>query len=360
VPGGYSSSGGYPSSGGHSHSRGRNGDPPGSLDGPSLGGGSLSSRGSAAGKVTARMAHHAADALGLLLPGHKAHVAADSAEAAIVAAAVAVASASAAATAAGDKGGVPLWAEVHPAGGPLRVDCAAVPPGCFFFANHGAALACLLRLARRLPTAKAWVRESLPGLVARAVRCPLRAHTRASRASLYLLCSLAPDFRQALGQCHCVEAVLRSLVAEAALAATVIQLAVRKKAAQAARAAREGAAGQAAAAAARDASAAKTALRLAELRRARWAREKAARAALKASGSGAAFVEATPDEEAAADAADAALVAAEAEDEARNGKKGGEKGSKQGGKEKRRKDSNPFEQRTKLMSQFHRAHTHEQ
>jgi hypothetical protein len=344
--------GGYPSSGGHSHSRGRNGDPPGSLDGPSLGGGSLSSRGSAAGKVTARMAHHAADALGLLLPGHKAHVAADSAEAAIVAAAVALA--------AGEKGGVPLWAEVHPAGGPLRVDCTEVPPGCFFFANHGAALACLLRLARRLPKAKAWVRESLPGLVARAVPCPLRAHTRASRASLYLLCSLAPDFRQALGQCHCVEAVLRSLVAEGALAATVIQLAVRKKAAQAARAAREAATGQAAAAAARDASRAKTELRRAELRRARWAREKAARAALKASGSGAAFVEATSDEEAAADAADAALVAAEAEDEARGGKKGSEKGSKQGGKEKRRKDSNPFEQRTKLMSQFHRAHTHEQ
>ena len=335
-------------------------------------------------KVSARQAHHAADALGLLLPGKKATIPADSREAAIIAAATAEAAAAAGGgdNSSSDNDGsnnsgdglsnedravptpmLPSWADVQPAGGPLRVDCVAVPPGRFFFPNHGAALACLLQLTRRFPKVKALVRNSIPALVERAVRCPLRSHTVASRASLYLLCSLAPDFRQDLGKCQTAEAVLRSLIAEESLAATIIQLYARKKSARVAAALREEKTNKDAADAEKGALRLKVNQRRQELREARWAKEKAARLDWKASGkSDDTFVEMTPEEEAAADRAEEVQATADVEsDTAKNNEKKKRGSSRGGGKEKlnQQKEVDSFAQRAKLMNQFHRAHTRE-
>lgn len=336
---------------------------------------SLKSAGS--NKVSARQAHHAANALGLLLPGKKASIPADSTEAAIVTAATEEAAQrggggnSRSSSEHGDSNNeasvpppLPSWADVQPAGGPLKVDCVAVPPGRFFFPNHGAALACLLQLTRRFPKVKALVRNSIPGLVQRAVRCPLRSHTVSSRASLYLLCSLAPDFRQDLGKCQAAEAVLRSLIAEESLAATIIQLYARKKSARVAAASRTEKSIKDAADAEKGALRLKVNQRRQELREARWAKEKAARAEWKASGkSDESFVEVAPEEEAAADQAEELQAMADVEsDIARNKEKKRKGSSRGGGKDKlnQRKEVDSFAQRSKLMNQFHRAHTREQ
>jgi len=325
-------------------------------------------------KVSARQAHHAANALGLLLPGKKAPIPADSAEAAIVTAAAGAAAGSGGNSRSSSEHGdsnneasvplLPSWADVQPAGGPLKVDCVAVSPGRFFFPNHGAALACLLQLTRRFPKVKSLVRNSIPGLVERAVRCPLRSHTVSSRASLYLLCSLAPDFRQDLGKCQTAEAVLRSLIAEESLAATIIQLYARKKSARVAAALREEKTNKDKADAEKGALRLKISQRRQELREARWAKEKAARAEWKASGkSDESFVEMTPAEEAAADQAEEVQATADVEsDIAMNEEKKRRGSSRGGGKEKtnQRKEVDSFAQRSKLMNQFHRAHTREQ
>ena len=103
---------------------------------------------------------------------------------------------------------------------------------------------------------RTWAIAWLPGLIKRAIRVPLRAHTRPSRASLYLLCSLASEFRAELSQMKLVSSLdavcssmlpclscsrlrcispaqaktaLWSLVGEESLAASVLQLYWKKK-----------------------------------------------------------------------------------------------------------------------------------
>lgn len=57
--------------------------------------------------------------------------------------------------------------------------------------------------------AKQWIEHYLEGLVDRAIRVPLRSHTPASRASLYLLGSLASTCVDKLSHLGVCAAVLR-------------------------------------------------------------------------------------------------------------------------------------------------------
>ena len=230
-------------------------------------------------------------------------------------------------------GKIPAGGSASGAGAPAALPAGA---GCFHFAHHGHLLGVLLALVRRSPAVRAQVQRFLPGLLDRALKVPVRAHSPASRASFFLLCSLAADFRQDLAKVRCVERVLWSLVGEEALAATVIQLYWKRRHARAILAAREAVSTEAAAEAQRQKQLAARSAK----REARWAAEKAGRIAAKAAGVD--FVEMSPEEEAEADAQDAADIA-RAFEEASEGDTEGKRRS-------------PFESQRAIIGAFHRSH----
>jgi hypothetical protein len=65
------------------------------------------------------------------------------------------------------------------------------------------------------------IKSCLPGLCERAIRRPVRTHIKSSRASMFLLCWLAPEFRAELCKEEVSVKVLESLVGEEILVITV-------------------------------------------------------------------------------------------------------------------------------------------
>lgn len=66
------------------------------------------------------------------------------------------------------------------------------------------------------------IRSSLPGLCERALRSPVRGHIKSSKASMFLLCWLAPEFRSDLCKQEVCAKVLESLVGEEILVSLCI------------------------------------------------------------------------------------------------------------------------------------------
>ena len=217
----------------------------------------------------------------------------------------------------------------------IGVSCESVEPGRFFFPHHAALASTLLKIIKISPLARRMVMRSLEALLARAVRVPLRAHTRPSRASLYLLCTVASEFRADLSRLKMATSVLHALVGEETLAATILQLYWKRK---------------------------YTADQLAKANEAgkekrRKKKEKMKEEAL-AERKKAAGLAARKEREAAEAAAHASNASTDEEKVAAMAaaKKHREEMEEEEGDESDEEPTNPFQERQKMISSFHRSH----